>query len=73
MQAIEALQVVQPPCASEPDPVKRFFQDLRRAPEDRMDPTLAAIRRLWDKPCRPGRQIRRGCDNFAVGTGSERP
>ncbi len=42
MQAIEAPQVVQPPCASEPDSVKRFFQDLRRAPEDQMDPTLAA-------------------------------
>ena len=42
MQAIEAPQVVQPPCASEPDPVKRFFQELRRAPEDRMYPTLEA-------------------------------
>ncbi len=42
MKAIEAPQVVQPPCASEPDPVKRLFQELRRAPEDRMYPILAA-------------------------------
>ena len=50
MQAIEAPQVVQPPCASEPDPVKRFFQDLHRAPEDRMDPTLAANKAALGQP-----------------------
>ena len=50
MQAIEAPQVVQPPCASEPDPVKRFFQDLRQAPEDRMDPTLAANKAALGQP-----------------------
>ena len=50
MQAIEAPQVMQPPCASEPDPVKRFFQDLHRAPEDRMDPTLAANKAALGQP-----------------------
>ncbi len=51
MQAIEAPQVVQPPCASEPDPVKRFFQELRRAPEDRMyPPTLAANKAALGQP-----------------------
>ena len=42
MQAIEALQVVQPSYAPEPDPVERFFQELRRALGDRMYPTLEA-------------------------------
>ena len=36
MQAVDAPQVVQPPYAPEPDPVERFFQELRRALEGRV-------------------------------------
>ena len=32
VQALPAPQVVQPPYAPEPDPVERFFQELRRGP-----------------------------------------
>ena len=34
--------MVPPPYAPEPDPVARFFQELRRALEDRVYPTLEA-------------------------------
>ncbi len=36
MQAIAAPQVVQPHYAPEPNPVERFFQELRRALEGRV-------------------------------------
>ena len=42
MQKVDALWVVQPPYAPEPDPVKRFFRELRWAVEDRVYPTLQA-------------------------------
>ena len=42
MQAVAAPQVVQPPYAPEPDPVERFFRELRRAIEGRVYPTLQA-------------------------------
>ena len=41
-QAIAAPRVVQPPYAPEPDPVERFFRELRRAIEGRVDPALQA-------------------------------
>jgi len=44
MQAIEAPQVVQPPYAPEPNPVARFFQELRRALGDRRP-----NRRPWNR------------------------
>ena len=42
MQAIAAPWVVQPSYAPEPDPVERFFRELRRAIEDRVYPDLQA-------------------------------
>ena len=42
MQAVAAPQVVQPPYAPEPDPVERFFRELRRAIEGRVYPDLQA-------------------------------
>ena len=42
MQALDAPQVVQPPYAPELNPVERFFQELRRALEGRVYPTLQA-------------------------------
>ena len=42
MQAIQALRVVQPPYAPEPDPVECFFRELRRALEGRVYPDLQA-------------------------------
>ena len=53
MQAIAAPRVVQPSYAPEPDPVERFFQELRRALGDRVYPTLKA----WPGPVRV-RQLR---------------
>ena len=42
VQALPAAQVVPPPYAPEPDPVERFFQELRRSLGDRVHPTLEA-------------------------------
>ncbi len=42
MQAVEAPQVGQPPYAPEPDPVERFFRELRRVLEGRVYETLQA-------------------------------
>ena len=42
MQAVDAPQVVPPPYAPEPDPVERFFRELRRAIEGKVYPTLKA-------------------------------
>ncbi len=42
MQAIAAPRVVPPSYAPEPDPVERFFQELRRVLGDRVHPTLKA-------------------------------
>ena len=42
MQAVDAPRVVQPPHAPEPDPVERFFRELRRAVEGRVHPDLQA-------------------------------
>ena len=64
MQAIAAPRVVQPSYAPEPDPVERFFQELRRALGDRVYPTLEAkkealepILKAWPGPVRV-RQLR---------------
>lgn len=42
MQAVDVPRVVQPPYAPEPNPVERFFRELRRAVEGRVHPTLQA-------------------------------
>lgn len=42
LQAVDAPRVVQPPYAPEPNPVERFFRELRRAIEGRVYPDLQA-------------------------------
>ena len=64
MQAIAAPRVVQPSYAPEPNPVERFFQELRRALGDSVYPTLEAkkaalepIPRAWQADPERVRQL----------------
>ena len=66
MQAVDAPQVVQPPYAPEPDPVERFFRELRRARNGCIRPCRPS-RRPWSPSCEPGRPTRTGCGNCAAG------